>query len=675
MKESEIKNVSAQVNTNKKSVNIDNLFTFSNEKELSYNAILTNESQNKNEYLFNCNFQEDYNSSNNNKKLRSNLKNFNGNRNNLNKNSFEKRNLADELSTKPLGNDINNIIDNNYELKKPLLSSIKNNTKNTFSNENFLINNSEIKKDSSIKTKFYESNNFLNSINNPKISNAFVLNYENNVLKCNNICVNTCTKTNFIDLVNIENEEIFEDINKSNTRINPKHFVSSSKSYFILIITVFISSFHFCLYRKLSYLSQDLYKDQDNENQILNTLDFLTKINIISDINIFTWRFQMISFLLFFYILITNYFTKNNYSESLEGRFTILEDIKGNNFSKNNNSFEKKLHMIYLNYNEIVTFENIKNVGILCSSIFLLFFSSLFIPISMCLAIQYLTILMKFFYKIGLNFEKKSNKLFRLIIYILTMIGLLMCLSNDFFTKDSTIANVYDNKHDQNHPPSDYQKIEKDVNDSKLFNINKTQFIDFDQNVIKNDTDSKRILIQNSSADSKNTSFFVNLLGMTISFLSGLINIFWCEEINKNYLCLYSSLEYLVILNFNATIIMTFLNFILNSYHGNPLYSISWMFQNEKNLTVYLLIFGVFAFLNIMFTIFSSVYLNETYLKFLKIFEIPLADTIAISILSVYNYTNEINYHIGLINLMIAIVLLEFYELFTKKSNSKKYDF
>ena len=53
MKNSEIKNASVQKNIFGDSVNINNLFTFSNEKEPNKNPIMTTESQNKNENLFN----------------------------------------------------------------------------------------------------------------------------------------------------------------------------------------------------------------------------------------------------------------------------------------------------------------------------------------------------------------------------------------------------------------------------------------------------------------------------------------------------------------------------------------------------------------------------------------------------------------------------------------------
>ena len=121
--------------------------------------------------------------------------------------------------------------------------------------------------------------------------------------------------------------------------------------------------------------------------------------------------------------------------------------------------------------------------------------------------------------------------------------------------------------------------------------------------------------------------------------------------------------------------IMTFINFILNSYLGNPFYFINWIFQNENALNIHVFILGIIAFINIMLTIFSAVYLNNYYLKFVKILEIPLADTFAISILSVYKFTNEINYHIGLFNILIVIVFIEFSDFFINKRKMRKYDF
>jgi hypothetical protein len=670
MKDSEIKKVFLKKNPNDKSVNTDNIFTFSNEKEPNYNPILTTQSQNDNKNILNYHDSADSDFLNKNHVPKSNISDFNKKKNNII--SYQKHNIHNDLTPNPFGNE-------SYytnSLKKPLLSSIKNNTKNNHTNDNFIIHTSEIKNDLNVKKINYESNSFLNNLINPKVSNAFFIEYEKSVINCNNICANTCTKNNFIDLINIENEEIFEDTNTNNPRINPNHFISSSKSYLILLITVIISSFHFGLYRKLSSLSQNIYLDQEYEDKKYDDLNYLTSRNIISDINIFTWRFQIISFLLFIYIVITNYLIKNNYSESLEGRFTILEDIRGKEFYNNQNNSEKKLHMIYLDFHEIITLENIKNVGILCSSIFLLFFSSLFIPISMCLAIQYLTILLKFFYNMGLNFEIKSNKLFRLIVYMLTFLGIVMSLSNDFF---STYVAKYKNKSENEIDKIDFpnkNNFEIHINNSSINSLNEKESVVFNESLINKIMNNSILKItENSSSDLKYKSFFMNLLGITFSILSGLINVFFCDNINKHYLSAHSAFEYLIILNFNATIIMTFVNFFLNSYYGNPLYSINWLIQNDNNLNIYIIIFGIIAFLNIMFTIFSSVYLNDTYLKFLKILEIPFADTIAISILSVYKYTNEINYNIGLINIMIAIVLLEFSECFIKRSNSKKYDF
>lgn len=642
MKNSEIKNASVKKNIFQTSVNVENLLTYSNEKEPNSHPILTNESE-KNENLFYNYDLTETDIKNKNKFYNSNIYDANNNRNKTFNNKLEKYNFQkDSLNKK--NNFLNEFSPNpflneNYtptDLNKPLLSSIKNNTKNIFTNENFNISTSETKNDITNQMrnnndKFYESGSVFNNLNNQKISNAFVLEYEKSVVNCSNICATTCTKTNFINLINVENEEIFDGLGPNNPRINPNHFVSSSKSFLILLTTVIFAAFHFVLYRKLSSLSHHMYPFGDSDNGFGYFKSFLTTKNLMSDLNIFTWRFQIISIFLFIYIFISNYLIKNNYDESLEGRFTILEDIRGKDFYKNSNNPEKKLHLIYLNFEDIITLENIKNVGIMCSSTFLLFFSSLFIPISMCLAIQYLTILIKFFQSMGLDYEKKSNNLFRLVVYLLTILGIILTLSNDFYS--AYLSSKY------------------------------------------NQSNESKETMSSDSSENNTISFLVNITGITLCVISGLINVNFCENLNKHYLSTYSALEYLVILNFNATLIMSFINFIMNTYFGNPFYSINWLFHSDNSVNIYILIFGTIAFLNIMFTIFSSVYLNNNYLKFVKILEIPFADFIAISILSVYEYANKINYHIGLINFMIVIVFLEFSNLFVKKSNPKKYDF
>ncbi len=638
MKISEIKNASIPKNILADSVNLDYLLTFSNEKQTNPNQIWTSEQQNKNLNIF---YNKDTHESNDNQSPIQNIYYANKNvknetfskkleKYNFQKDSFHKKNrILNDFSYNPFGNDSYNTND----LNKPLLSSSKNITKNSLTNDNFIINTSETKNDLNI----YRNNNNekihdnIGLFNNAKISNAFVLEYEKSVVNCSNICAYTCTKSNFISLINVENEEISDGVSPNNQRINPNIFVSSSKSFLIFIITVIIAAFHFVLYRKLSSLIHYMYSNEYSDDSFGYLKYYLTRKNIMSDFNIFTWRFQMISFILFIYIFITNYLIKNNYTESLEGRLTILEDVRGKDFCKIRNNMEKKLHLIYLKYEDIINLDNIKNIGIICSSIYLLFFSSLFMPISMCLAVQYLTILIKFFHSMRLNFEIKTNNLFRIIVYILTILGIIMSLSNDSYS-----SSIF----------SKYNKLE-----------------------------TEKGIIENQSSEPRSIPFFVNLLGIILSILSGLINVFFCQDINKHYLSSYSAFEYMVILNFNATIIMSFLNFVLNSYFGNPLYSIDWLFQYDNNLNMYILIFGIIAFLNIMFTIFSSVYLNNNYLKFVKIIEIPLADTIAISVFSLYKNTNEINYHVGLINFMIAIVLLEFSNLFIKRTHMRKYDF
>lgn len=704
MKNSEIKNVSMKKNILENSLYYnEDLNLYSYEKDLESKQFLKNNNKHKNYDLFpindsfeNDNIHKNYTKNdiannliaykNNNK-----IENFtNARSNNI---FFEKEN-QNEFSQAVNGNENDNNYyhhNNSNDLRKPLLSSIKNNTKNTLNFDN--INISESKNifsnhSKNKENKIMEPNNTFNNLSNQKISNAFVLEYEKNVINCNSVCVNTCSKTNFINLLSYENEEIFNDENLHNSRKNPNEFISSSKSYLFLFTTVIFAAFHIAFYRKVYDISDFYYYENKQETKLIldesnnngknfSLESFLNISKFLCEINIFTWRFQIICFMLILYKCISNYLIQNNYKESLEGRITVLEDVKGGDFFKYKNP-EKKLHLIYLNLKEIISIENLKNMSVICLSIFLLFFSSLFIPISMCLAVQYLTILLKSFLSLGLNFEIKSNKLFRIIIYMLTLLGLIMSLSNNFYyySKNNNSGNVYINIYEMN--------ISKKFSDNNTLRLLDTEIQDHNDEEIKtrpennNNHENKKNLSntkENSTYEYKKLTLLINFIGISLSILSGLINVFFCDDIHKIYLNKNSAFEYLIILNFNSTAIMTFLNFNLNAYFGNPFYSINWVIQNENGLNVYIFLLGLIGFLNAMLTQFSAVYLNNAYLKFVKILEIPLADTIAISILSVYKYTNEINYHIGLINFLIVIVFLEFSDFFIKKITNRKYDF
>jgi len=574
------------------------------------------------------------------------------------------------------------------DLKKPLLlSGLANNTKNPFNYDNLNFNPSLPNNFFQIKSPNEKTseNNIFNYINNPKISNAFLIDYENNFVNCNNICTNTCTRSNFMNMLKIDNEEIFEkNINNNyntNSRKNPNEFNISSKSILILLCTVFFAAFHIGLYRKLYNVSEFLYKDkfinlEQNKNIKSNQNHFfdLSIKDFIFEINLFTWRYQMISVFLLIYIFLANFLIKKNYIESLEGRLSVLGEIKGRDFFKEKNR-ERNLHLMHLSLNVIFTIENMKNMGIICFSAFLLFFSTLFIPISMTLAIQYLTILLKMFFSMDLNFEIKTNKLFRLIIYIFTLLGIMMSLSNNFYPNSKFILDpVHDNRLFQQ------DLINKTSSENGILN-NTSKYLENPNNTIsipnkKNiSSDDINVHENKNEENTKIKSSLVNLIGISFSILSGLINIYFCDGINNLYLSSYSAIEYIVISNFNSALIMTFLNFILNAYFANPFYSVSWFIQYNNSLNLSILLLGLVGFLNIMFTIFSAVYLNSYYLKFVKLLEIPLADTIAIYFLSVYKFTNEINYHIGLLNFLIVIVLIEFSDFFLNKRKNNKYNF
>lgn len=567
--------------------------------------------------------------------------------------------------------------DNTQDLKMPLLSTIMINATPNLTLDSLVNCNNNIFKNYSDKRELNEKTPQQTSPN--KLSNFFILEYEKKVNNCDCNCVNTCSRSKYKEFLTFENEEIFE--NASLNRIYPSEYISSSKSYLFLVLSLIISAFHFGLYRRVAQKSKLMYnvESMDNNNNNQNA-DYFNIYNFISEINTFTWRYQIICLFLIIYVYISNFFIKKNYEETLEGRLTLLNEIRAKNHSFGRDSKtqrkEKSLHLFDINLEDLISIEKFKDVSILMFSSFLLFFSSYFIPVSLSLAINYLTILMKYFFNLGLNYEIKANKLFRLIIYLFSIIGILLALSNNFMANERNMTSkVYispfqkknsDVKHNESN--LNYWEIQNDLSYADDISFSANNSSDFDK--IANHQVMKDI-----EKSKKADSFVFNFIGISLSFISGLINIFICQDIFTEFMTVYSPIEFLLILNIHSAILSSIINMILNTYLGNPFNVILWIREGEVGLNYLHIILGLIAFINIQLTIFSSVYLNKNYLKVIKIIEIPLADSIMNAFLSNSNYSHDISYYLGIINILIVIILIEFAELFVDKKKSKKYDF
>ena len=584
-------------------------------------------------------------------------------------NSNNKQTIRNDSNIQRNNNNFSPKVENDFkkEIFRPLLSSISNNNQ---------------------ETQF-----------NPlqKISNIFLSEYEKNVKNCNCICVNTCSNTNYCKLITCENEETQE-----NTRKNPNEFNSSSKSFLILILSVLLSSIHFSYYRKIAGKSIFFYTDKE-------ITTFFSFEHFLSEMNLFTWRYQIVSILLFLYFFLSNYFMKNHRLENLEWRITIFDQEQNNNINNN------KSHEIKINFSEILTLENMKNISFITLSSFLLFLSIFFIPISMSLGIQYLSILLRFYTRLNLNYEKRTNKLFRIIVIFLTSIGIILVLSNNFIGNEKNLKSFLENEEINLNTNNDILNEIKnlsnyiDINDTN-FKQNKTEIFssvvtnseisNINQNKLKNKSiinlnnnekltksnSSQNVTINKEIPENKNIkyksnfelkymSFISNLIGILLSLSSGIINIIYCDDIYKYYMKNNSPLNLIMIFNFNSAIITTIINFVINSYAGNPFFIITWIFEFKNGLNIVVIGLGLVAFLNIMLTIFTSVYLNIYYLKFLKIIEIPLADTVGSILFSIYKYNYDISYYVGFINITIVIIMIEFSDFFLDKKKIKKFNF
>lgn len=126
------------------------------------------------------------------------------------------------------------------------------------------------------------------------------------------------------------------------------NFNFSSKSIIIMIITLFFSCFQVIVYRKII----------NSEKELL----------FYQEIKIFCWRIQTISMMYFIFIFIANFFIKHNL---IEERRTINSDFSN-------------IHMIKINFKEIITKNNLKNSLFFLLSSFLFLLSTKYISFSIC---------------------------------------------------------------------------------------------------------------------------------------------------------------------------------------------------------------------------------------------------------------------------------------------------
>lgn len=386
---------------------------------------------------------------------------------------------------------------------------------------------------------------------------------------CNKNCVVNCNKTSYMDFVKLDNEEIPKNSSDS----------FSAKSIIIFSVTLILSCLQIILYRK-----------------ILNT--FNTNNSLMTEFKIFAWRHQAICIFLVLYILIANYFIKNNY---IEERRTINKDLSN-------------IHMININIDEIVTKENLKYSFVNILGAFMFLSSTRYIPISIALVFNYSGVIIFYI------FNSKKNDSIKMFCLIFFIFGVLLIIS-------------YNYEYNITHNLIQEKEGEKDTTTEK----------------------------NNNNYDYK---FFIGIL---ISFLSSIMNYFQQKSKVLETMKNNPPMNTILLTHINAFIISSIILFTLELFYGDAdIFQIFHWISTTEGLFKIGICLGLVGLLNMLFTIFSSIYLKYYFLKLFKIIEIPMADFIAIFYFNLYQKPQDFTYYISIFNFMISIALVEFYDIFNK---------
>jgi hypothetical protein len=387
---------------------------------------------------------------------------------------------------------------------------------------------------------------------------------------------------------------------------------------------------------------QDFICIQNEESKSLASWDFSAKSIIILILSIMISILQLCSYrkIVDFYnkveitknILITEY---TLFCWRIQAIFLcLLFYIKISNFFVKKNMIEERrttyndfsnIHMFQIKWDLLITKESLKHSFFVITSSFLFLLSTKFLPLSFSLIFNSSGIAFNYY-------ARKENKVFSysLFLALFSLLGLvLFCM----FSYNNNFNNAF------------YRSFIK-TNDP-FYKSTEPQYLFF-------------------------------MLGILLSFSSSGINHYLIRAQIKETVKSLSPLETIFNQTANSCLCSCIILIVLETLWGNgSIWQImGWLVSIESIFHIGLIL-GLLGLLQIIFIIFSSIYLKQVFIRLFTFLEIIFVDSFAIYFFSLYSTPTDYIFYISLFQLIIALFFMEFANIFesnikdSEKSNSE----